>query len=323
MIDMLLTIAIPTYNGYRTLKDTVQSSIVEIERCRRTDVNIEIFDNGSTGLSKDILDSMVLPAGSIIHNSKENRGYDVNVKRAFELSQGRFIKILADDDVLAPGSLLRHLEAIEKHPNSAFIVSDFVKCSAEMNTEIEMPILPAAVEGLHSGELGLGLAGGRFGQVSSLTFNKSRLREIDLAMGLGTDYVHVFATYSLASSNDFYILTGGNILVRDGSPNFSASNENKISTPVKGLGAIQNLRKMGYSNQFVSSVYRDQARYISGLMVFGKIHTVAGLQKYLRRSFAVLGPRAYLFATALALAIPGAIFRSAYALAKRINSIGK
>jgi glycosyltransferase involved in cell wall biosynthesis len=298
----------------------VESATVEIQNSNRADVNLEIFDNASTGLSKEILNSMVLPMGSIIHTSQENLGYDANVKRAVELSQGRFVKILADDDILTPGSLLRHLDAIENEPNLAFIVSDFAKYSADLNRELEPPFLPNRFGGLHRGEEGLKLTQGRFGQVSALTFNQGLFAGTEMNAGLGTNYIHVFAVYELARKNPFHVVTGNNILVRDGSPNFSASMEKMISTPVQGLSAIQGLRTMGYSKTFVDREYRLQAKYIAGLIAFGKLNNVKGLASHVSQTFGILGARSYLFAAVLVLLVPSSVLRALRAVINKMHA---
>lgn len=323
MKHILLTIAIPTFNGSATLLQAVESAKAEIENCKRTDVNLEVFDNASTGLSKEILNSLMLPQGSIIHTSQDNVGYDANVKRAVELSQGRFVKILADDDMLADGSILRHLKAIQEEPDLAFIVSDFAKYSGDMNKELEPPFLQKQFEGLHHGEEGLKLTQGRFGQVSSLTFNKRLFAGTEMNAGLGTNYIHVFAVYKLARKNPFHIATGNNVLVRDGSPNFSSSVEKMISTPVQGLGAIKNLRSDGYSKTFVDREYRVQAKYIAGLIAFGKLNKVKGLLSLVSYTFGILGARAYLFVAVLVLFVPPSVLRGLRVAVHKIQAFRK
>ena len=308
MGNVRLTVAIPTFNGFRTLSQTLESVIKEISSLNRFDVNLEIFDNGSTGQSADFLNALALPEGSIVHRNTVNAGYDENIKRAVQCSQGDFVKILADDDVLVPGSLASLLAIIETHDDISFIVSDFSKFSTDMATEIEAPILSKQLSNLQKGESGLELARGRFGQVSSLAFRRAYFTNAVTIPGMGTNYLHVSVVYALALRHSYFIQTGTNVQVRDGSPNFTGSVERSVSTPVDGLGAIRNLRSLGYSRKFTRATYKTQAKYLFGIFMFGKRQGVNRLPVMIAKSISILGPRPELLIAFLACLIPSPIF---------------
>lgn len=304
-----LTVAVPTFNGFKTLGETLGSIVSEISSLDRPAVNLEIFDNGSTGPSEEFLNSLSLPAGSIIHRAAQNLGYDENIKRAVQNSQGDFVKIIADDDLLVPGTLKSILDIIDSHKEISFVVSDFSKYSSDMLTELEAPILDAEIPSLQKGESGLSFVRGRFGQVSSLTFRRALFTDAVARPGLGTNYIHVYAVYALALHHAFIIQLGSNVLVREGSPNFSDNAERIVSTPLDGLGAMRDLKAMGYSRKFTRATYKSQANYLFGIFLFGKLHGTEGLIKKVSRAIGVLGPRPALILSLLACLIPLPVFR--------------
>ena len=54
-----------------------------------------------------------------------NLGYDANIRRLVELSEGRFCFFMGNDDLLCPGSLAHVADLLERHPDVGFILKSY------------------------------------------------------------------------------------------------------------------------------------------------------------------------------------------------------
>ena len=103
---MLLTISIPTFNGARFLEDTIRSAWREVQYL--DEVSIMVVDNGSTDETPNIcrrLRDEGIKFTQITKTTTEPS--DLNHLSAVTLSESDYVWILADDDVVAPGSVLK------------------------------------------------------------------------------------------------------------------------------------------------------------------------------------------------------------------------
>lgn len=110
--EILLTIAIPTYNRSCTLEKILKQLTLE----NRTLFNILVSDDGSTDNTKDVvIKYQKLLPNLIYHKNKVNLGYSGNVCRVYELAKTRYIWFLCDDDTVLPGAVTKIVNAINKY----------------------------------------------------------------------------------------------------------------------------------------------------------------------------------------------------------------
>lgn len=109
----LLTIAIPTHNRARFLRELLHS--VEEQIKHEPDVELIISDNASTDETSTVAQEF---AGRGIRSkylrSSENLGADANFLNCFERASGKYVWIIGDDDLIVPGGIekvLTHLRA--------------------------------------------------------------------------------------------------------------------------------------------------------------------------------------------------------------------
>jgi glycosyltransferase involved in cell wall biosynthesis len=116
MKDILLTIAIPTFNRSESLE--LLLNILSHELADHTsDIEIIISDNASTDDTENILESFYKqnPSVKIIRHFS-NIGMDLNFCECFEHAEGRFFWMIGDDDIPKPNTinqllfLLKHNE---------------------------------------------------------------------------------------------------------------------------------------------------------------------------------------------------------------------
>lgn len=114
----LVSVIIPTYNGSRFIKETVQSVIDQ------TYPNIEIIivDDGSTDITPDILKS--IKDTRITYIRQENTGVAKARNHGIDISKGDYIAFLDHDDVWLPHKLERQLLLFKKNPKVAMVYAD-------------------------------------------------------------------------------------------------------------------------------------------------------------------------------------------------------
>lgn len=111
----LLTIAIPTYNRAKFLDHLLSTLFDQIHG--KHQVELMISDNASPDDTPSVVERYQNAGLSIRYvRNPENIGADRNILQCFELADGKYVWIFADDDVIEPTGLatvLTHLESAE------------------------------------------------------------------------------------------------------------------------------------------------------------------------------------------------------------------
>lgn len=105
----LLTIAVPTYNGSKTITDLLDSIASQRdERCE-----VMVINNCSTDNTLQIVESYSdkLPNLRII-NQERNVGPDANFLDCFKKAEGKYVHLISDDDVYIENSISKILDVL-------------------------------------------------------------------------------------------------------------------------------------------------------------------------------------------------------------------
>lgn len=116
-----LTIAIPTYNRYSLLKESLVRLMSAIHN-----PNIEVFvtDNASTDGTEAFMQRFCKEYPMVrYHRNTENRGFYGNFINCFIEAKGEYLWILSDDDVILPNGLTHVLEVIQQKPDFVYLSS--------------------------------------------------------------------------------------------------------------------------------------------------------------------------------------------------------
>ena len=110
----ILTIAVPTYNGAKTIRHMLDLLLPQAD----DRVEVLISDNCSMDETPKILREyqMHWPFIRVIRNEK-NIGPDANFLSALRLSKGHFVLLLSDDDILIEDALNGILDFLEQNPD--------------------------------------------------------------------------------------------------------------------------------------------------------------------------------------------------------------
>ena len=117
-MSKLLTIAVPTYNGAKTIRNMLDILLPQVDNR----VEIIICDNASTDDTGDIIEEYVqkYPFIQNIRNEK-NIGPDSNFLLCMTMAKGKYTLLLSDDDILVENSLKDILDFLEENEDMGLI----------------------------------------------------------------------------------------------------------------------------------------------------------------------------------------------------------
>lgn len=127
MGNALLTIAIPTYNRARILKEGLSRLYQEwLALDNNSDIEILVSNNASPDNTDDVVKAIMAKGFPINYNvNKENIGGDANILKCYQMARGRFAWVLGDDDFIKEGSLRIIIEFLSKHMDVGLV---YLRC---------------------------------------------------------------------------------------------------------------------------------------------------------------------------------------------------
>lgn len=120
--DILLTIAIPTYNGEQTITRLLATILPELD----PSVELLVSDNASSDGTSGIVLELAEKCPQLHYFRNEvNVGFDRNIDLCMQRAQGAFVWLISDDDIICQrGAVERVLQVIRAHPELAVIFAD-------------------------------------------------------------------------------------------------------------------------------------------------------------------------------------------------------
>lgn len=260
--SVTLTIGIPTYNGARRIRETLDSVLSQISDDLTHQVNILVSDNASTDgterLIREYQQSSILNIQYI--RNPENIGYDRNVDALFRSATGHYVWTLADDDIVMEGAVLKILDAINQTTVDLVLLNfdAYEPTLREIRHQLRMPEITFCTNPsdffLH--------AHGRYGQVSTLVINRNLWINLDIHKGFGSNYIHIYAVYNIVLTGKALILGSPLLKVRLGSENFGTSGDALINIATSGVKLIHMMRGMGHEKHLVKQLLKESKRYV-------------------------------------------------------------
>jgi len=236
---MILTVGIPTFNSITTLKETLQSIQNQSINLRENNIEVLISDNGSSfNIAREL--SSIFPTEFYkslrINVNESNKGYDYNLLKLMELASGKYVKLLADDDILEKPYLENLIYNIYARDFDV-LIDNFAFMSSRLDS-IVVPswFSPIASENFDNQLEFLTAINHAYGQISSLTFRRDLIVNLRVPE-CTSNYIHVY--WFLSLFEEFKIMVEAKVLlkVRQGSPNFSGDGIVDKITPLGGITA--------------------------------------------------------------------------------------
>lgn len=105
MNDVVLSIAIPTYNRAKWLKICLEQLLPQVNAIGNS-VEVTVYDNASPDNTSQVVQSFLDQGFPLSYRrNNENIGSDRNIAQCFNIAQGQYVLILGDDDLFVDGGL--------------------------------------------------------------------------------------------------------------------------------------------------------------------------------------------------------------------------
>ena len=191
----LLTIAIPTYNGGKTIRNMLNLLLPQITE----EVELLISDNCSIDNTQEIIAEYSEQYHFIRYIRNDvNRGPDANILQCFYLAQGDYVWHVSDDDIVMEGAVAHVLAFLHKYRNVGLIHVETVDFRGHFENvdhcQFHKPVLPADICTTNKKTF-MKYAGYYWGFMTSFITNTERFRQInDPEQYMGTywlqSYIH-------------------------------------------------------------------------------------------------------------------------------------
>ena len=239
-MSCILTIAIPTLNSNKTLFELLSILDSQLLGTDHNLVEILISNNFPSNKElKEIIFNYKNLRNFLVYNHNDvTLDFDTHLKKMVDLSNGKYIKFISDDDLVDVNFVKNCIFLLSKF-NADIVVNqintfhDQADLENDLNSEkfdFDLVFPPMNINKINSFH-------GVYGQISSLTFKKSLL--LNLKLEVKTNYIHSFWFLSLVETSNIYFINTPRILIRLGSPNFSRNLVEKLIVPVGGVTAIK------------------------------------------------------------------------------------
>lgn len=116
----LISALVTVYNREKYLAESLQS----ILDSSYTNIEVVVVDDGSTDRSVEIANEFAARDGRVkVNLNPQNIGDYPNRNRAAELATGEYLKYVDSDDRIEPNCIQTMVEAVQKHPDTAYALS--------------------------------------------------------------------------------------------------------------------------------------------------------------------------------------------------------
>jgi len=255
--SITLSIGIPTYNGGKHIKETLDSIVSQLNDVNE-EIEIVISDNASTDETPEIIKDYQNRYGIIKYfRNGQNVGFDRNVDLLFERAIGKYVWLLSDDDLILPGSIRKVLKVLSKHPELAAVFvnwsnysCDLKKCNVERTINISEDILcKTADEFLSTVKLNPVL-------ISANVISRDLWKSIYQNDPIGAGWAHYKTLLSLIVGHHTYCIAQPYVIYRSGNTRWNKEGEQSILNGITLMQIINSLISRGYSRKSVGATAR-------------------------------------------------------------------
>ena len=115
----LLSVVIPAFNNADFIADAVRSVLDQ----DHSDFELIVADHSSTDDTRAVLEQFAADPRVTLLDTPAGGGAEANWRRVSEAATGEYLKLLPGDDLLYPGALTAHSEALDAHPAVVLVSS--------------------------------------------------------------------------------------------------------------------------------------------------------------------------------------------------------
>lgn len=274
MSEILLTIGIPTFNGSKYLRETINGTLLQILNLGTKNVEIIISDNASTDNTPEIVKSFLDNYPDIVKYfaNETNVGFDKNVDLLFKRAKGKYVEILGDDDFLCAGALYNIMRVLQRTKEYSVILLNMGFLDINSGNEYGEYKIENDLS-FHNGDDFFQYSKWRTSAVSSIIIKREDWNSIDLLPHFGTQWIHISAIIEiLAQGKSSYVISEKSIIVRTGNSRWGSHFGNQLKVGLQHLEVFSMMLNLGYARDtyqyFLKYRYRTNLNDIIYLAPF-------------------------------------------------------
>lgn len=135
---MLVSVAIPAYNGADYLREAIESVLVQTYK----PIEIIVVDDGSTDHTKQVCESFGSKVRYIYQENDGTKGAGAR-ERAMQEAKGEWLALLDQDDRWMPTKIEKQLQSLLAHPPAAIAFTGFRQIDAQGCIIRSLPVGPS------------------------------------------------------------------------------------------------------------------------------------------------------------------------------------
>jgi len=265
--NIRLSIAIPTYNGAKYIRDALDSIISQIDDLQEK-IEIVVSDNGSTDRTPQIIREYCSKYPNLIsyYRNDKNFGFDRNVDLAVKRSKGEYVWLLSDDDTLRSNSISIFLNKLHGYKDLSVVFLNYSECDVNLKespcrirSDIHRDVYCA------DGNIFFQKSKFLFGLISSLVIKKCEWDATNTEKYIGGGWVHIGAIIEILKDKQALIVSDKMINFRSGNPRWY-SGETPICLGFRLVEIFQEMKNLGYkketSDYLIENMYKANLKAI-------------------------------------------------------------
>ena len=258
-----LSVAIPTYNGSRYIREALDSIISQLGDIDE-EIEIVISDNASTDQTPEIIREYQEKYSLIKYfRNEENLGPDRNFGLAVRRSTGEYVWLFSDDDKFKNGAIKKVLGVLKDHPGLAAIFvnwgswsPDLKQCNHERVLDIQKDILfKTADDFLSTVKLNTIF-------VSSNIIRRSLWEQAHPEIYVGTNWIQYATLLTFIVDHYSYCIAEPYVMYRAGNIHWDKHSEISVKNTISLMRILNNLTERGYSRRSINKAIMVITRHL-------------------------------------------------------------
>lgn len=270
--NLKLSIAIPTYNGSRYIRETLDSIIYQLDDIDE-EIEIVISDNASTDKTPYIIKEYQnkYPFIKYFHNEK-NLGADRNFDLAIRRSMGEYVWLLSDNDKIMPNGIGKVLEVIISQKDLAVIAVNYGIFDEKLGKIITDRVVKEYKDMLFESaddfwnKLDILSALVSVNIVCRSLWNQSNVEYF-----YSTNWVHVGAIISMLSGHRSFFVSSPIVRISSGSPSWEMGG-NGLRYSMMLEDVFQIMEKFGYKKPTYDNILKSFFKRLPMTIMSAKIN---------------------------------------------------
>lgn len=245
--NFFLTVAIPVYNGEMFLEEAILSVLKQIEN---NDIEILLVDNNSSDNTSEIA-KRFKEVRYVKHET--NIGYDRNVNSLFKYAHGKYVWILAADDIIQNGYLMYVLDILKRNEEIALAYVGGVKESIKLNEKYVVT---------KNGDEYFYNTTFQNGGVSSNIIKRSKWEEGHPEQYIGTGWIHFGVVVELAAKNKGIVFKDAIMIENPKSSKLPKTWDTNGANIYYGLSLVEIFKQSMEKGNYSRSTYKNAINVI-------------------------------------------------------------